>query len=107
MTRGDTFRAKIRLVNRAGESYTPQTGDVITFAAMQKYDDAVPLIEKTIDNDSMELVLDPADTSALPYGSYVYDMDLTYANGDVDTFIDKAILEILEKVPRSDEDAET
>lgn len=99
MTRGDTLRAVLELKDEDGNEYVPQTDDRIRFAMSKNYDDATPLVIKEIPNDTLELVLDPADTKNLPQPStYVYDVEITYANGDVDTFIDKAKLKLTEEV---------
>ena len=99
MTRGDTLRARVSLEDREGNPYTPHEGDRIRFAMKYTYDQDTPVILKEIPIDSMVLVLDPADTKSLPMpSSYVYDMEITYANGDVYTFIDKAKFVISEEV---------
>ena len=38
----------------------------------------------------MVLRINPADTKALGFGEYTYDIEITFANGDVDTFIHEA-----------------
>ena len=94
MTRGDTLRLLVNLKD-GEEDYTPVEGDSIRFAVKGKalnqngsdYLDDEPLIVKQVDMSTMLLTLDPADTKSLGFGSYVYDMEITYANGDVDTFI--------------------
>lgn len=43
-----------------------------------------------IPTSTMILHLDPEDTKDLGFGEYVYDVELTFANGDVDTFINNA-----------------
>lgn len=98
LTRGDTFKATVTMTAEDGSAYTPEAGDVIRFAMKRSYRDADPLITKTLDHASMLLQLDPADTKELSYGDYVYDIELTYENGDVDTFIDKAKLTLTEEV---------
>lgn len=99
MTRGDTLRAELTLKDEEGNVYTPIQGDVIRFAMKREYDDAEPIINRVIPNDTMELVIYPEDTKNLPQPSnYVYDIELTFANGDVDTFIDKAKLMLTEEV---------
>lgn len=99
MTRGDTLRIQIGLTDRDGSAYEPQEGDSIRFAMKKNYSDLEPTIVRQIPTDTLELVLYPADTKDLPQpSSYVYDIELTYANGDVDTFIDKAKLELTEEV---------
>lgn len=46
----------------------------------------------------MLLVLEPEDTKTLPFGKYVYDIQITYADGKVDTFITKGRLRLTEEV---------
>lgn len=99
MTRGDTLRIILTLQDEEGNRYNPVYGDVIRFAMKQNYNDSSPLILKVIPNSTLELVLNPEDTKNLAQpSSYVYDIEITYANGDVDTFIDKAKLILTEEV---------
>ena len=87
LTRGDTFKATISISNPDGTPYIPEEGDQIRFALKKDIYDTDCLIVKDVPINTMELVLEPQDTKNLDYGSYVYDMQLTKANGDVDTFI--------------------
>lgn len=99
MTRGDTLKLQLELIDSEGEVYTPQTDDVVRFAMKEDYDDVEPLILKVIPNDTLILKLEPEDTKSLPQPStYVYDLQITFANGDVDTFIDKAKFKLTEEV---------
>lgn len=99
MTRGDTVRIDLTIkVRGTSEPYTPQEGDIIKFTVKADYADEEPLITKYIAIDEMVLELLPEDTKPLPFGRYVYDIELTTANGDVDTIIDKATLNIREEV---------
>lgn len=99
MTRGDTLRATVLLEDEQHNQYIPQEGDRIRFAMKKAYNDEEPLIVKPISIEDLELVLNPEDTKDLPQPSnYVYDIELTYANGDVDTFISKAKLKLTEEV---------
>ena len=43
--------------------------------------DEKPLVVKDIPSDTMLLVLEPEDTKTLPFGKYVYDIQITYADG--------------------------
>lgn len=90
LTRGDSFYTQVGMKNEDGTEYTPQEGDSVRFALKRFYDDAEPLIEKAIPIDTLILHLEPSDTKDLSFGEYVYDIELTKANGDVDTFIYKA-----------------
>ena len=61
-------------------------------------DDTECLILRDIPIDTMMLVLNPEDTKELEFGSYVYDIQLTKANGDVDTFITASKLKLTAEV---------
>ena len=99
LTRGDTLKVKIDISTSDDEPYVPLANDVIRFAMKKTYKDAEPLLTKIIDNNSLILQLDPLDTKDLKQPSdYVYDIQLTHANGDVDTFISKGKLRIIEEV---------
>jgi len=98
MTRGDTCKVSVGMTTQSGEEYKPVEGDVVRFAMKKKYSDAEELISKVIPNDTLLLHLEPQDTKELDFGKYVYDIQITYANGDVDTFIDRATLELTEEV---------
>ena len=87
LTRGDTFEALVSATKKDGTPYIPVEGDVIRFAMKENYDDARPLLVKEIPIDTMMLMLEPSDTADLNFGKYVYDIQLTKANGKVDTFI--------------------
>lgn len=98
MTRGDTCRIKISLTDENGDEYIPQEGDVIRFAAKKTYSDPEPLIFKTVPLDTMILEISPEDTKQLDFGTYVYDIQITLADGTVNTFVTKAQLKIEEEV---------
>lgn len=105
MTRGDTLKVAVSLT-KDGQPYTPVEGDKIRFAAKDpkmycdkgEYVDSEPRILKDIPIETMMLVLDPADTKTLDFGNYVYDMEITFADGTVDTFITQAVLRIKPEV---------
>lgn len=98
MTRGDTLRVNISMQDENGNEYTPVDGDVIRFAVKKRYDDSNTVIHKIIPNDSLLLELEPEDTKHLQFGKYVYDIEITFADGVVDTFIPKASLILSEEV---------
>lgn len=105
MTRGDTVIITVAM-KRGSQTYTPQEGDVIRFAVKRAilnrgetaYVDQEPLIRKVIPNDTQELRLNPDDTKSLAFGTYAYDIEITFANGTVDTFIAEATLIIAPEV---------
>lgn len=98
LTRGDTFMAQISIADSKGEPYVPVEGDSVRFAMKSAYTDDAPLLLKDIPIDTLKLVLTPEDTKGLSFGTYVYDIQLTKATGEVDTFITKAKIKIMEEV---------
>ena len=100
LTRGDTFKAQISITDKDGNPYEPQEGDSVRFAMKKNYNDpdSKVLIVKNIPMDTLILTLDPEDTKELPFGTYVYDIQLTTAAGEIDTFITKASLTLTEEV---------
>lgn len=101
-TRGDTANLLVTMMQElpdgSKEPYTPEEGDVVRFALSDHYDDENPLILKEIPIDSLILHLDPEDTEHLEFGDYVYDIELTTVDGDVDTFIERAKWKLTEEV---------
>lgn len=98
LTRGDTLKVQVKIFDDQGESYIPKNDDVIRFAMKKDYEDESPLILKVIPNDTLVLTLEPSDTKRLPFGKYVYDIQLTNGSGEIDTFITKAQLNLTEEV---------
>lgn len=94
MTRGDTLIVSVGIkVN--GEAYTPQAGDVVRFAMKhpdmtrgdKQYTDKNPLLTKEIPINTMVLRLESEDTKNFDFGEYVYDLQITFADGRVSTFV--------------------
>lgn len=102
MTRGDTVRIKITILNSDGTEYIPDSTDKIRFAMKKNYTDSECVIKKEIPINTLELVIEPEDTKGLDYGvnkgKYKYDIELTKADGTIDTFIPRADFIILEEV---------
>lgn len=96
LTRGDTFAAVIE-ITKDGETYTPGAGDVIRFAMKHRYTDRNCVVEKVIDNESLLLRIEPSETKNVCGNEFVYDIEITFANGDVDTFI-KGTLQLTPEV---------
>lgn len=86
LTRGDTLKVDFQ-IKKDGAEYIPADGDVIRFAVKKKVTDARTLINKVIPNDTMQLILNPEDTKRMAFGEYRYDVQITFADGTVNTFI--------------------
>lgn len=102
ITKGDTALITVQAFNPDGSAYEPEEGDRIRFAMKRNFYDAEPLLVKDIPIDTMELRLDAEDTKNLEAGPangrYKYDIELSKADGTIDTFIPRATLIVLEEV---------
>ena len=102
MTRGDTVVLSIEITDIDGSPYVPAEGDTLRFAMKKNYTDVEPVLVKSIPIDTMELVLEPADTKNLGFGQvnghYKYDVELTTSEGSVNTVIPRGDIIILEEV---------
>lgn len=95
LTQGDTFDAEIDLkIEKDGEckKYEPEEGDSIRFALKASYSNTLPLILKNIPTNTMILRLESEETKLIQARAmpYVYDIELTQADGTVITFISEA-----------------
>ena len=88
VTKGDTVKMPIIVTNNDGSIYHVQKDDVINFGLKKEYTDAECLIEKTIDNNELMLVLSHEDTKNLEVGiGYKYDIQILRNKNEVHTFI--------------------
>lgn len=76
LTRGDTARLKL-----VGENYTFTNEDTVILTAKKTVNDTTYLFQDVM-LDS-EIKIKQEDTASLDYGTYVYDIQVTFANGDV------------------------
>lgn len=100
MVRGDTAKITVDITDTDGTPYVPLAGDSIRFAVKRRYTDSQVLILKEIPNATLFFSIDPDDTKRLKMGEqgkYVYDVEITRADGTVDTFI-RGQLWLLEEV---------
>lgn len=98
LTRGDSAKIQLTLEDTSGNPYVPSESDEIRFALKREYKDFKCLIKKTIPTDTLLLQLTPADTEKLEFGKYHYDIQLSRADGTVDTFIDRGDFQLTEEV---------
>lgn len=96
LTRGDSAFLNVEITNDDGEIYELEQGDVCEFTIKKYTSSANVLIQKEVLNG--EIRISPDDTKNLEYGQYVYDVQVTMANGDVATVIPPTTFNILEEV---------
>jgi len=86
LTRGDSASISVALKNPDGTDYTLQSGDSLLFTVKHNCITENIVIQKDISEDGI-INLIPTDTNTLLYGVYFYDVQLTRANGSVNTVI--------------------
>lgn len=97
LTRGDSLILNF-VILKNGMEYTPVSGDRVRFALKYQIADDEPLILKDADISTCTITLEPEDTKSLPFGTYMYDIELTTVDGYVDTFIGPATFKLTEEV---------
>lgn len=84
LTRGDTFPCEVKAYNPDGSEYEMQAGDSMRFMLSEQAGGPTILTKQVVDGSFQ---LDPADTDQLDFGTYFFDVQMTFASGTVDTFI--------------------
>ena len=99
ITRGDTLTLTVSMT-KDGEAYTPVEGDEIRFALSLGYKGQKgyrPILTREIPTDSLTFSMTADETQNLSEQKYNYDVQITYADGSVDTFISSTMV-MLEEV---------
>lgn len=100
ITRGDTLTLTVNITKKGGGAYTPADGDSIRFAMSVGYKGQKgyrPVLSKEIPTDSLTITLTSDETQSLTEQKYNYDVQITHADGFVDTFISSTMV-MLEEV---------
>ena len=90
VTRGDTGAIRIAVSDAAGESVPLEDGDVIELTVRERLGASEKMLYKKVTEfiDGKALItIQPEDTSNLKFKTYVYDIQLTRANGQVKTIV--------------------
>ena len=77
LTRGDTAKITVSFTDEQGDPYD-FSEDTVTFAVKRSAFDAEPVIEKEIDSETGELVLQREDTIGLEFGDYLYTVTIEH-----------------------------
>ena len=99
LTRGDTARFSIgRIVNTVtNTNYTPTPEDTVTMTIKKTVLQADPFVQIIVHGWEV-FHIKPEDTKEMAFGKYVYDVQLTTADGDVYTIIPPTPFELLKEV---------
>lgn len=96
LTRGDTADLAVEIEDDEG-SYSLASGDTLTMTCKKFSSSEEFVFQKEIINSNTFRV-EPKDTSNVPFGKYVYDVQLNTADGEVYTVISPKTFEICEEV---------
>lgn len=92
LTRGDTLVTPIGINYKDGAPYELQDGDTVRFMARPMAEDSNPIITKDVTSGTLSIA--HADTASLDTGDYFFDVELTYANGMIETVLPEGTLSL-------------
>lgn len=96
LIRGDSGAFAISITDADGSPVALTDGDVLTFTLRRTPRSPTIVLQKTITDGT--LTINPSDTQDMPFGSYVYDVELRRADGYTDTIIPPHEFLLLEEV---------
>lgn len=96
LTRGDTAYLTVSLIFN-GEEYVMSSSDTLTLSVKKNVNNAEYVFSKSVTGGN-EIHIEPADTAALAFGKYKYDVQLNTSDGDVYTVIPPSVFELLVEV---------
>lgn len=101
MIRGDSESITLKIEHSDSTPYDFQAGDIVYFTVKQRANTKEIILQKILthfpDNQAI-IEINPEDTSELAFRKYVYDIQLTQADGRVKTVVPMSMFEILEEV---------
>lgn len=97
LTRGDTARLTVDLdvflEDGTKQPYAMRNDDVLTLSVKRTAKSVKACLQKDVQG-SNEIHIKPEDTASLEFGTYVYDVELCTAEGDVYTVIENKTFKI-------------
>lgn len=103
ITRGDDAYLNLEIKQQSFpyENYEIQKEDSVVLSVRRSKEDnndeENPILFQTILNDGY-FYISSENTQYLDFGSYVYDVQITFSNGDINTVIGPSIFKILPEV---------
>lgn len=99
LTKGDTASMYIEVYDLDNKPYVIKSTDIVTLTVRKNASSATAALSKTMSADHY-IVINAADTSSLTTGLYIYDVQLTTAEGYVYTIIPTNYFELSTEVTR-------
>ena len=98
LIRGDSGIFALAVKDTDGKDVELSVDDQLTFTVRRTAKSPLIVIQKQIEPLSTTINIKPADTASLPFGAYVYDVELSRSDGFVDTIIPPHEFLLLEEV---------
>lgn len=98
ITRGDTLTLTVN-ISADGEAYEPVECDVVRFALSKGYVGQKGyqlILTKDIPLDTLTFTISAEETQNLTDQKYNYDVQITHADGSIDTFISSTMIMLAE-----------
>lgn len=109
MTRGDTLLIAVDVLDENGDAYNPAVDDEIILTIREWNDEGTIALQKDQDDADVDVVaggwtieIEPADTADWEYIPYVYDIEVTLADGYKQTIIPYATFTLTREVTYTD-----
>lgn len=83
LSQGNTAVMDVVIRNSDGTEYEMQVGDIARLTVKKSVYDTEPLLQKIVTEGAVHF--EPTDTANISFGTYVYDIELTQADGKVFT----------------------
>jgi hypothetical protein len=98
LTRGDTAALTIDIVDEVTSTqYEVAPNDTITLSVKKTVNDRTYYFQKIVTGTN-RIIIEPSDTQKLGFGTYIYDVQLDKASGEVSTVLGPATFELLTEV---------
>lgn len=97
ITRGDTGAIRVAVSDAAGEAVPLEDGDTIELTVRERLRSPEKILYKKVTEfvyGEALITIHPEDTSNLKFKTYVYDIQLTRANGQVQTIVKPSQFEV-------------
>ena len=101
MVRGDSESLTVRLFDDNGDQVNIVSGDTVYFTVREALGDTATILQKVITgflSGEAVIQINPSDTDALFFKTYVYDIQWTRADGQVKTIVPASNFTILAEV---------
>lgn len=96
MTRGDSAVFHLDILDPSSNPYDIPNGTSLLFTVKSDTETTAIMLQKSVIDGN--ITINPADTSALDYGDYVYDVQMVLPDGYTSTIISPSLFRLMQEV---------